>query len=215
MTSTSDQATGGADLARTALRAARRAARTAGNVTTKKPAPSIRQLSHAGRDARDPSALTSVMPAMAAAHGWALGTAQGAMRDNWTQLVGPENAAHWSPAGYNADTRTLRIVADPPAWATKLRLEQRAVLAKLNDARPDGAMPANQSRSPAGNGARPATLTTAVQRAASSAPHANAWEPPPEWPIAARRSMSRASSSARIHVAASPIVRPGAGDEPP
>jgi predicted nucleic acid-binding Zn ribbon protein len=77
------------------------------------------------------------MPAMASAHGWALGTAQGTMRDNWAQLVGAEEATHWFPAGFNADTRTLRVTCDSPAWATKLRLEQRAILAKLNGPRPD------------------------------------------------------------------------------
>ena len=56
------------------------------------------------------------------------------MRDNWAQLVGPESALHWFPAGFNADTRTLRITADSPAGATKLRLEQRQILARLNEA---------------------------------------------------------------------------------
>jgi hypothetical protein len=74
---------------------------------------------------------------MASAQGWALGTAQGAMRSNWTQLVGAEESLHWFPAGFNPDTRTLRITCDSPAWATKLRLEQRQILGKLNAARPD------------------------------------------------------------------------------
>ncbi|MFJ5122974.1 DciA family protein [Kitasatospora sp. NPDC088548] len=136
MTSTT-QEPGGADLARTALRAARRAARAAGNAPAKKTTPTRQQIARAGRDARDPSTLATVVPTMAAAQGWALGTAQGTMRNNWAQLVGPEEATHWFPAGFNADTRTLRITCDSPAWATKLRLEQRAILAKLNGTRPD------------------------------------------------------------------------------
>ncbi|MER5642176.1 DciA family protein [Kitasatospora sp. NPDC002227] len=136
MTSTT-QEPGGADLARTALRAARRTARRNGNAPLKKTVPTRQQIARAGRDARDPSTLAAVVPAMAAAQGWALGTAQGAMRNNWAQLVGAEEATHWAPAGFNADTRTLRIACDSPAWATKLRLEQRQLLAKLNAARPD------------------------------------------------------------------------------
>ncbi|MFD5437367.1 DciA family protein [Kitasatospora sp. NPDC127067] len=136
MTSTT-QEPGGADLARTALRAARRTARLNGNAPAKKTTPTRQQIARAGRDARDPSTLAAVVPTMAAAQGWALGTAQGTMRNNWAQLVGAEEALHWFPAGFNADTRTLRITCDSPAWATKLRLEQRQLLAKLNHARPD------------------------------------------------------------------------------
>ncbi|WP_052391157.1 DciA family protein [Streptomyces sp. NRRL B-24484] len=137
MTSTNDPAPGGADLARTVLRAARRAARLNGSAPAKKAGPTRQQIARAGRDAREPSALAGVLPAMASAHGWALGTAQGTMRDNWTQLVGPQAAQHWFPAGFNADTRTLRVTCDSPAWATKLRLEQRQILDRLNQARPD------------------------------------------------------------------------------
>ncbi|MGE7437031.1 DciA family protein [Kitasatospora sp. NPDC001175] len=137
MTSTTDPAPGGADLARTALRAARRTARLGGNAPAKKTGPTRQQIARAGRDAREPSALAAVVPAMASAHGWALGTAQGTMRDNWAQLVGTEAALHWFPAGFTADTRTLRVTVDSPAWATKLRLEQRQILDRLNQARPD------------------------------------------------------------------------------
>ncbi|MGE7439524.1 DciA family protein [Kitasatospora sp. NPDC001175] len=136
MTSTT-QEPGGADLARTALRAARRTARLNGNAPAKKTVPTRQQIARAGRDTRDPSTLASVVPTMAAAQGWALGTAQGTMRNNWAQLVGAEEATHWFPAGFNADTRTLRITCDSPAWATKLRLEQHQLLTKLNQARPD------------------------------------------------------------------------------
>ncbi|MER7848326.1 DciA family protein [Kitasatospora sp. NPDC096077] len=134
---TTGQELGGADLARTALRVARRTAREAGNAPAKKTTPSRQQIARAGRDAREPSTLAAVLPAMAASQGWALGTAQGAMRGNWAQLVGAEEATHWAPSGFNADTRTLRITCDSPTWATKLRLEQRQLLAKLNHARPD------------------------------------------------------------------------------
>ncbi|MFJ2191605.1 DciA family protein [Kitasatospora sp. NPDC087861] len=136
MTSTTKE-TAGADLARTALRAARRTARLNGTAPAKKIPPTRQQIARAGRDAREPSTIALVMPAMASAQGWALGTAQGTMRNNWAQLVGTDAALHWFPAGFNPDTRTLHITCDSPAWTTKLRLEQRQLLAKLNHARPD------------------------------------------------------------------------------
>ncbi|MFH9354029.1 DciA family protein [Kitasatospora sp. NPDC017646] len=172
MTNTTDQAPGGADLARTALRAARRAARLNGNAPLKKNAPSRQQIARAGRDAREPSALAAVVPAMASSQGWALGTAQGTMRDNWAQLVGPDQAAHWYPAGFNADTRTLRVTCDSPAWATKLRLEQRAILAKINGARPDTVRALNIRVSSAAPSRAPesAPATATVQHRAELAP---------------------------------------------
>ncbi|MFJ2191617.1 DciA family protein [Kitasatospora sp. NPDC087861] len=77
------------------------------------------------------------MPAMTASQGGALGTARGTMRDNRAQLVGTEAALHWFLAGFNPDTRTLRITCDSPAWTTKLHLEQRQILGRLNRVRPD------------------------------------------------------------------------------
>ncbi|MFF2080592.1 DciA family protein [Kitasatospora sp. NPDC058162] len=175
MTSTSAQAPSGADLARTALRAARRAASLNGNAPAKKkPAPTRQQIARAGRDSREPSALAAVVPAMATAQGWALGAAQGTMRSNWAQLVGPEEASHWFPAGFNASTRTLRITCDSPAWATKLRLEQPAVLAQLNGSRPGTVRALDIRVGPA----TPVGVRDAGQEPVPARPHAGAaWAP--------------------------------------
>ncbi|MFF8775101.1 DciA family protein [Kitasatospora sp. NPDC015120] len=130
----------GADLARIALRAARRAARAAGNATIKGKQPTAGEISRQGRIAREPAGLAAIIPAMAGARGWELGTGRGTLRDRWKTIVGTENALHWAPAGFDPDTRTLRVVADSPAWATKLRLDTRRLLQQLDQHLPPGSV---------------------------------------------------------------------------
>lgn len=132
----------GADLARTALQAARRTARAAGNAPAKRKKPTVREITRQGLDAREPAGLAAVVPAMADAHGWALGTARGSIRDRWATIVGTESAQHWAPAGFDPDTRTLRVLADSPAWATKLRLQTRQLLQQLDQHLPPGSVKA-------------------------------------------------------------------------
>ncbi|MGW2255156.1 DciA family protein [Kitasatospora sp. NPDC001660] len=67
-----------------------------------------------------------------ASQGWALGMAAGSIQDRWAAIVGPDAATHWAPAGFDSTTRTLRVLADSPAWATQLRLRARQVLALLD-----------------------------------------------------------------------------------
>ncbi|MFD9061451.1 DciA family protein [Kitasatospora purpeofusca] len=130
----------GADLARIALQSARRTARAAGNANVKGKQPTLGEVARQGRAAREAASLSAIIPAMAGAHGWDLGTARGTLRDRWATIVGTENALHWAPAGFNADTCTLRVVADSPAWATKLRLTARQVLADLDRHLPPGSV---------------------------------------------------------------------------
>ncbi|MEE1821243.1 DciA family protein [Streptomyces sp. BE20] len=130
----------GADLARIVLQSARRTARANGNATVKGRQPTLGEIARQGRAAREATSLGAIIPAMASAHGWDLGTARGTLRDRWAAIVGTENALHWAPAGFNADTRTLRVVADSPAWATKLRLTTRKVLADLDKHLPPGSV---------------------------------------------------------------------------
>ncbi|MFJ2781565.1 DciA family protein [Kitasatospora sp. NPDC087315] len=124
----------GADLARTALRAARQAARTSGNApaqrTTRQTTAALR------RGPREPEPIADVFLALVAAHGWTLGTAGGGLRDRWPSIVGAEAAAHWHLAGYDPTTRRLRVVADSPAWAAQLRLHLRRILTDLDQLRP-------------------------------------------------------------------------------
>ncbi|MFI9366493.1 DciA family protein [Kitasatospora sp. NPDC053057] len=125
--------TSGADLARTALRAARQAARTSGNAPVQR---TPRQAVVVRRGPREPEPIADVFLALVAAHGWTLGTAGGGLRDHWPTIVGPDAAAHWHLAGYDPTTRRLRINAGSPAWAAQLRLHLRRILTDLEQLRP-------------------------------------------------------------------------------
>ncbi|MET8704353.1 DciA family protein [Kitasatospora sp. NPDC004723] len=126
----------GADLARTALRAARQTARTHGNAPAPRTARAVRPATAARRGPREPELLAEVFLALVAAHGWTLGTAGGGLRDHWPAIVGPDAAAHWHLAGYDPTTRRLRVTADSPAWAAQLRLHLRRILTALEQLRP-------------------------------------------------------------------------------
>ncbi|MFF2751745.1 DciA family protein [Kitasatospora sp. NPDC058048] len=126
----------GADLARTALRAARQAARTNGTASAPRTVRPVRPATAARRGPREPEPLAEVFLTLVAAHGWTLATASGGLRDHWPLIVGPDAAAHWHLAGYDPTTRRLRVVADSPAWAAQLRLHHRRILTDLEQLRP-------------------------------------------------------------------------------
>ncbi|MFE4399089.1 MULTISPECIES: DciA family protein [Streptomycetaceae] len=128
--------TSGADLARTALRAARKAAGSRGNTPAKRPAAGLHRADRHAREAREPKPIADVFLALVAAHGWTLGTAGGGLRDHWPTIVGPDAAAHWHLAGYDPTTRRLRVVADSPAWAAQLRYQTRRIVIALDQLRP-------------------------------------------------------------------------------
>ncbi|MFJ1796552.1 DciA family protein [Kitasatospora griseola] len=130
----------GADLARTMLRAAQRAARTFSHTPAKRRPPSAREIAQLGRDAREPAAVAGVIATMADIAGWATGTARGTLHDKWATIVGDQHARHWTLAGFDVTTSTLRIFADTPAWATQLRLHQRDVLRRLEQHLPAGSV---------------------------------------------------------------------------
>ncbi|MER6364421.1 DUF721 domain-containing protein [Kitasatospora sp. NPDC001527] len=128
--------TTGADLARTALRAARQAARTHGNTPAPWATRAARPATAARRGPREPEPIADVFLALVAAHGWTLGAAGGGLRDHWPAIVGPAAAAHWHLAGYDPTTRRLRLTADSPAWAAQLRYQTRHILTTLHQLRP-------------------------------------------------------------------------------
>ncbi len=127
---------GGIDMARTALRAARKAAAARGNAPAKRTASAVPRPGRHGRDAREPAPIADVFTALVAAYGWTLGTAGGGLRDRWPSIVGPDAASHWHLAGYNPTTRRLRVIADSPAWAAQLRYRTRTILTTLEQLRP-------------------------------------------------------------------------------
>ncbi|GGR04209.1 DciA family protein [Kitasatospora griseola] len=130
----------GADLARTVLRAAQRAARTSSHAPAKRKPPTAREIAQLGRDAREPAPVAGVIATMADIAGWATGTARGTLHGKWATIVGDQHARHWTPAGFDVTTSTLRILADTPAWATQLRLHQRDVLRRLDQHLPAGSV---------------------------------------------------------------------------
>ncbi|MET9183159.1 hypothetical protein ABZX88_33860 [Kitasatospora aureofaciens] len=105
--------TTGADLARTALRAARQAARTNGNAPAQRTR-TVHPTTTVRSGPREPEPLGDVFLALVAAHGWTLGTAGGGLRDHWPTIDGPDAADHWHLAGYEPTTRRLRVLADSP-----------------------------------------------------------------------------------------------------
>src|SRR5204863_8036602 len=70
-------------------------------------------------------------------------------------------------------------------------------------------MPANQSSPSAPKGARPDPSATANTRPGSSAPHASAYGPPPEWPRTANSPTPSASATAAASAAAEALSRSG------
>jgi Dna[CI] antecedent, DciA len=138
--------------ARTALRAARKAAASRGDTPAKRPTASLHHTDRHNREAREPQPIADVFLALVAAHGWTLCTTGGGLRDRWPTIVSPDAAAHWHLAGYDPTTRRLRVVADSPIWAAQLRLHHRRILTDPEQLRPgtvqavDAAVPPPQEQ---------------------------------------------------------------------
>jgi predicted nucleic acid-binding Zn ribbon protein len=110
----------GVDLARVALRAAKKQARRGG----------LR--SGARADGRDPLPLGAAISRLITERGWEAPAAVGGVMGRWPQLVGPEVALHCSPDRYDEDERILTVQCDSTAWATQLRLLAPTLVARLN-----------------------------------------------------------------------------------
>ena len=93
----------------------------------------------AGRQRReDPAPLGAAIDGLIADTGWELAVATGSVFGRWTQIVGPDLAAHTSPERL-ADGE-LTVMADSTAWATQLRLLAADLVRKLNAELGDGAV---------------------------------------------------------------------------
>jgi predicted nucleic acid-binding Zn ribbon protein len=130
----STPAASGPDLARTALRAARAAARR-NSTATRQPRRVGRTTAGHGAG-REPAALEGVLQRMMAERGWEQPAAGATVIDRWPDIVGPDHAPHWTAETYEPDSRTLTVRADSPTWATALRLAQPQVLALVDAAVP-------------------------------------------------------------------------------
>lgn len=123
----------GSDLAREALRSAQAAARTRGRRGTgggmAGQSRRRRRWSGPKPDERDPQPLGKLAARLAATRGWGDRLAGGEVFGKWAGLVGADVAEHTRPVALTDGELTVQ--ADSTAWATQLRLLQRAVLAKI------------------------------------------------------------------------------------
>ena len=88
------------------------------------------------RSGRDPELLGSALDKLVTESGWEKETAMAKVLNSWAEIVGAEIADHCVPAGFDAGT--LRLTAESTAWATKLRLLQSQILAKIASEIGDG-----------------------------------------------------------------------------
>jgi predicted nucleic acid-binding Zn ribbon protein len=61
--------------------------------------------------------------------GWDVDVAAGSVMGRWTQIVGPEVAAHSEPVHFELGVLTVR--ADSTSWATQLRLLSSTLMGRL------------------------------------------------------------------------------------
>lgn len=123
----------GADLARSALRAARAQARQRGDqVREKREAKRHGLRSGARSDGRDPVPLGAALNRLLTERGWESSAAVGGVMGRWPQIVGPDIAAHCHPSSYDEAAAVLTVQCDSTAWATQLRWLARQLVARLN-----------------------------------------------------------------------------------
>lgn len=127
---------GGADLARAALAAARARARQLeeGKAARRRNGEQQPRRSGARPDDRDPQTLEATLARLLAEAGWEAPAAVGGIIHGWADIVGPRIAAHCVPVSF--EDGVLTVQTDSSAWATELRNLSSALLAKLNAAMP-------------------------------------------------------------------------------
>jgi len=127
----------GADLARSALEAARVSARASGRGRS-----AVRRVPGGGRgvrrrrgwsgpgaDDRDPQPLGRLASGLVNDRGWGDRIAGATVFGRWAQLVGEEIAEHATPVSLRQGE--LLVQASSTAWATQLRLLQRQLLGRI------------------------------------------------------------------------------------
>src|SRR4051812_49427464 len=120
----------GVDLARQALLAAREQAKKNGAAATKKPKRRTRQ--SVRRDGREPLGLGAAIGMMMTERGLVAPAAGGSILARWETILAaaaPELAGHVTAVAFDADSGRLDVVADSPAYGTKLRWTAQALVA--------------------------------------------------------------------------------------
>lgn len=125
-----------ADAAAAALARARAAAVEKGLRPGMKPRkrrrpPGEPTLSGATRDGRDPALLGDQLDRLLVDRGWKVDVAVGAVMGRWSEIVGPDIAAHIAPVTFSE--AVLTVQADSTAWATQMKLLASTVLARIEE----------------------------------------------------------------------------------
>ena len=94
------------------------------------------QFSGSGPDARDPQSVGDVLGRVIRDRGWTKQVSVRTLLARWSDLVGPTNAAHSSPEGYQDGVLTIRT--ESTTWATSLRALAPNLVAQLNSELGDG-----------------------------------------------------------------------------
>lgn len=105
------------------------------------------QRSGAGPDDRDPQLLGSALGKYVGRRGWQTQLGLRRLLQRWPQIVGPVNAQHCEPAGFN--DQVLLVRAELTTWATVLRQLAPQIVAKLNAELGEGSVVRIEVRGPA------------------------------------------------------------------
>ncbi len=84
----------------------------------------------------DPQPLGEALDDLINSSGWATEVNLHHLLGRWSDLVGPTNAEHSIPVGF--ENKVLQVRTDTTAWATNLRLLAPSIVARLNDQLGDG-----------------------------------------------------------------------------
>lgn len=118
-------------LARARAAAAARGLRPGSAPTRRRARPQEQAYSSSTRDGRDPALLGEQIDRLMLDRGWRVDVSAGAVMGRWAAIVGPEVAQHATPVAF--DDGELLVRADSTAWATELRLQSQALLARLEE----------------------------------------------------------------------------------
>lgn len=118
-------------LARARAAAAARGLRPGSGPTRRRARPQEQAYSSSSRDGRDPALLGEQIDTLMLDRGWRVDVSAGAVMGRWAAIVGPEVAQHATPVTFQEGELLVRT--DSTAWATELRLQSQALLARLEE----------------------------------------------------------------------------------
>lgn len=120
----------GVDLARSALLAARAAAKNNPAPQQKKRTSPSRRVTRTG--GRDPIGLAAAITGMMGDRGWEPPEAGGSILDQWPSIA-PELVGKVTAERFEHDTGVLHLRPASPAYATQLRLHQAQILSTIHE----------------------------------------------------------------------------------